>query len=120
MSIAQRDRSRPIAESLVFDLQLSWAGYRINKLCNSLIDPANRATYKEDEEAYMEKFGLSPRQKELIRARDFGGLLDAGANIYFLLKLGAVTGNGLYKMGANMRGQTHEEFLATRNDSGAV
>lgn len=120
MALPQRDRSRPIAESLVFDLQLSWAGYRINKLCNSLIDPANREAFKADEEAYMEKFGLSPEHKALIRARDFGGLLQVGGNIYFLLKLGAVTGNGLYKMGAQMRGETHEEFLATRNDSGAV
>ena len=120
MTLQQRDRNRPSAESQVFDLKLSWAGYRINKLCNSLTDATNRATYKADEEAYMEKFRLSDAQKALIRARDFGGLLDAGANIYFLLKLGVVTGNGLYYMGAQMRGETYEQFLATRNNPGAV
>jgi protocatechuate 4,5-dioxygenase alpha chain len=120
MAISQRDRSRPIAQSLVFDLQLSWTGYRINKMCNSLTDPANRAAYKADEEGYMERFGLSSEQRRLVRARDFGGLLDAGANIYFLIKLGVVTGNGLYMMGAQMRGESYQEFLATRNDNGAV
>lgn len=120
MSIQQRDRSRPIAESLVFDLQLSWAGYRINKLCNSLTDPANREAYKQDEEAYMERYGLSAEHRELIRRRDFQGLLDAGGNIYFLLKLGAVTGNGLYVMGAQMRGESYDAFLETRNNKGAV
>ena len=51
-----------------------------------------------------------------MRARDFPGLLAAGGNIYFLLKLGVVTGNGLYDMGAKMRGETYEQFLATRNE----
>ncbi|NYE22336.1 protocatechuate 3,4-dioxygenase [Pigmentiphaga litoralis] len=120
MTTPQRDRSRPINESLVFDLPLSWAGYRINKMCNSLTSPENRAAYQADEEAYLAAYDLSPEQKALVLARDFGGLLDAGANIYFLLKLGVVTGNGLYRMGASMRGETYEQFLETRNDHGAV
>ena len=120
MATAQRDRSRPIAESQVFDLRLSYRGYRINKLCNSLCDPANRAVYKADEEAYLARFDLTEAEKNLIRARDFGALLEAGGNIYFLIKLGVVTGNGLYYMGAQMRGETYEQFLATRSDSGAT
>jgi protocatechuate 4,5-dioxygenase, alpha chain len=31
-----------------------------------------------------------------------------------------VTGNGLYMMGARMRGESYEQFLATRNDRGAT
>jgi hypothetical protein len=50
----------------------------------------------------------------MVRQRDFSGLLEAGGNIYFLIKLGAVTGHGLYRMGATMRGETYEGFLATR------
>jgi len=116
----QRDRTRPIAESQVFDLQLSYRGYRINKLCNSLCDAGNRAAYKADEAAYLARFELTPTERDLIKARDFGGLLEAGGNIYFLIKLGVVTGNGLYYMGAQMRGESYEQFLATRNDSGAT
>jgi protocatechuate 4,5-dioxygenase alpha chain len=55
-----------------------------------------------------------------VRARDFSGLLQAGGNIYFLIKLGVVTGNGLYRIGATMRGESYEQFLATRNDAGAT
>ena len=40
-------------------------------------------------------------------------------NIYAMLKIGSATGNSLYRMGAQMRGETYEEFLATRNISGA-
>ena len=45
---------------------------------------------------------------------------EAGTNIYYLLKIGSVTGTGLYRMGAQMRGEIYQQFLATRNISGAV
>ncbi len=109
-----------IADSDVFDLAMSWRGYRINKMCNALSQPHERDACKADEEAFMTRFSLTEDEKNLVRARDFGGLLAAGGNIYFLLKLGVVTGNGLYRMGANMRGESYEQFLATRNDAGAI
>ena len=37
-----------------------------------------------------------------------------------MLKLGAATGNGLYQMGAQQRGETYQEFLATRNNKSAT
>lgn len=109
-----------ILDSDVFDLNMSWRGLRINTMCNALSDPAHREACKANEETFMARFDLTEAEKQLVRARDFSGLLAAGGNIYFLLKLGVVTGNGLYRMGASMRGETHEQFLATRNDSGAV
>lgn len=109
-----------IADSDVFDLAVSWRGYRINKMCNALSRPESRVACQRDEEAFMAQYGLSEEEKQLVRARDFGGLLDAGGNIYFLIKLGVVTGNGLYVMGAKMRGESYEHFLATRNDRGAT
>jgi hypothetical protein len=68
----------------------------------------------------MSRFALTDTEKELIRKRDFKGLIEAGTNIYYLLKIGSVTGNGLYRMGAQMRGESYEEFLSTRKISGAV
>lgn len=104
-----------IGGSLVFDLRLSWRGLRINTMCNALSKPQEREAYKADEEAFMERFALTQDERAMVRARDFSGLLEAGGNIYYLMKLGAVTGHGLYRMGARMRGETYEEFLATRN-----
>jgi protocatechuate 4,5-dioxygenase, alpha chain len=109
-----------VNDSDVFDLRLSWNGYRVNKMCNALSDSASRLLFKQSEEAFMEEYGLTAEERELVRRRDFQGLLDRGANIYFLLKLGVVTGHGLYQMGARMRGQTHEQFMATRNQPGAT
>jgi protocatechuate 4,5-dioxygenase alpha chain len=114
------DPRQPIPNTYIFDGALSRKGYRINKLCFSLTTDATRAAFKTDEEAYMERFGLTEDEKRLVRARDFLGLIRNGANIYMLLKLGAVTGNGLYDIGAQQRGETLAQFLATRNVKGAV
>jgi len=110
----------PIADTSIFDLRASRRGYRLNKMCGSLCSPANREEFKRDEDAYMAKFGLSDEEKKLIRARDFAGMIDAGMNIYFMLKIGSVTGNSLYRMGAQMRGESYENFLASRNFKDAV
>ena len=111
---------RPIPETSIFDLRLSQRGRRLNKLCAALCSPKEREAFKRDEEAFMSRFHLTETEKELIRRRDFQGLIDAGTNIYFLLKIGSVTGNGLYKMGAQMRGESYEQFLASRNIKDAV
>jgi protocatechuate 4,5-dioxygenase, alpha chain len=111
---------RPIPDTSIFDLRLSRRGCRLNKLCAALCSPQEREAFKRDEEAFMERFSLTEQERNLIRRRDFQGLIDAGTNIYYLLKIGSVTGNGLYKVGAQMRGETYEQFLATRNIRGAV
>ena len=111
---------RPIPDTSIFDLRLSRRGYRLNKLCAALCSPQEREAFKRDEEAFMSRFGLTNADKELIRRRDFQGMIEAGMNIYFMLKIGSVTGNGLYKMGAQMRGESYENFLKSRKISGAV
>ena len=111
---------RPIPETSIFDLRLSRRGRRLNKLCASLCTPENREAFKRDEQAYMARYALTDEEKALIRKRDFQGLIEAGTNIYFLLKIGAATGTSLYRMGAQMRGESYEQFLATRNIKGAV
>ena len=120
MSRMQLQPGAKIADSPVFDLAMSWRGYRINKMCSALSQASERAAFKADEEAFMTRFGLNEDERNLVRARDFSGLLASGGNIYFLIKLGVVTGNGLYAMGAKMRGESYEQFLATRHDSGAT
>jgi protocatechuate 4,5-dioxygenase alpha subunit len=115
-----RQVSGPIPDTSVFDLRLSRRGRRLNKLCEALCSPQERDAFKRDEEAFMSRFGLTEGEKRLIRERNFQGLIDAGMDIYSMLKVGSATGNGLYKMGAQMRGETYEQFLSTRNISGAT
>ena len=111
---------RAIPDTSIFDLRLSWRGRRLNRMCGTLCDPKNREAFKADEEAYMARFGLTDEEKDLVRKRNFHGLIEGGLNIYWMLKLGSVTGNNLYRMGAQMRGESYEDFLRTRNIRGAV
>jgi len=110
----------PIKDTTVFDLRLARRGQRLNRMCAALCSAQERDAFKRDAEAFMSRFGLSEAERELIRRRDFQGLIEAGTNIYFLLKIGSVTGSGLYRMGAQMRGESYEQFLATRNIRGAT
>ena len=36
-----------------------------------------------------------------------------------IMKIGNCTGHGLYHIGAQLRGETFEDFMATRNAKGA-
>ncbi len=111
---------KEIPDTSIFDLRLSRRGRRLNRMCAALCAPAEREAFKRDEEAFMERFALDEQEKRLVRSRDFKGLIEAGTNIYALLKIGSATGNSLYRMGAQMRGESYEQFLATRNMKDAV
>jgi protocatechuate 4,5-dioxygenase alpha chain len=109
-----------IPGTYVFDHTRSRAGYELNKLAYSLTDQANREAFRKDEEGYMARYKLTEAQKSAIRRRDWLALAKAhGGNIYYMYKLGATTGAGLYHMGAQMRGETYEQFLETRGAKGA-
>jgi protocatechuate 4,5-dioxygenase alpha chain len=109
-----------IPDTSIFDLRLSRRGRRLNRMCAALCSPAEREAFKRNEEAFMERFSLDEQEKQLVRSRDFKGLIEAGTNIYALLKIGSATGNSLYRMGAQMRGESYAQFLATRNMKDAV
>jgi protocatechuate 4,5-dioxygenase alpha chain len=97
-----------IPGTYVFDGKLSQRGYQLNKLAFSLGDAKNREAYRKDEEAYLAKYKLDEETKQAIRKRDWLALTTVhGGNIYYMLKLGATVGDGLYQMGAKMR---HETF----------
>ena len=116
----QVDRSRPIADTKIFDGEESRRGYRINKFAMSLAKAENREAFAADEEGYMARWELSADERDAIRERDWRRILgELGGNIYMIIKIGTVTGHGLYQIGAHQRGETYEEFLATRNASGA-
>ena len=114
------DKDWNIPGTYVFDLGLSRKGFALNKMCVSLGRPENREAFKADEEAYMAKYGLTDEQKQAVRDRDWLALTRLGGNLFFFLKLGATVGHGLYQIGAQMRGEAYDEFLATRNVPEAV
>lgn len=109
-----------IPGTYVFDGTVSAIGYKLNKMAFSLRDAKNRDEFRQGEDAYMAKYKLDEATKNAIRNRDWLALATVhGGNVYYLLKLGAAVGQGLYQIGAQMRHETFEQFLSTRNAKGA-
>jgi gallate dioxygenase len=98
-----------------FDLDRSVACYRLNRFLRDLVLPDHRAAFTADPEAAFERAGLSEQERDMIRRRDWQGMIRYGAIFFVLEKLAAVVGLSNLHVYAGMRGQTLDAFQATRN-----
>jgi protocatechuate 4,5-dioxygenase, alpha chain len=87
----------------LFDEATATRGLRLNKAAYSLKHAEQRELFARDEEGWMEQFGLTDEEKELMRRRDWIGLWRAGMTIYVMVKLSGVTGTPLPEIGKQMR-----------------
>jgi protocatechuate 4,5-dioxygenase, alpha chain len=78
-------------------------GIRLNKAAYSLKDASQRELFANDEDAWMEQFGLTDEERRLVRERDWIGMWRAGMTIYVMVKLSGVTGTPLPEIGRQMR-----------------
>ena len=103
-----------------FTLERSVKAYRLNDYLHRMIEPSHRQAFLRDAEASFEAAGLTGEERDLIRRRDWRGLLHYGVIFFMLEKLGAVTGVSNLHIYAAMRGETLEAFQRTRNAPGAL
>lgn len=89
-------------------------GYRLTVFLTSMRDPATRAAFAADAEACMAAARLTPRERELVRQRDYDGMLDYGASNVAIGKASPALGTDLITRGAKGRGQTAAEFIVER------
>ncbi len=101
--------------SYPFTLERSVRAYRINDYLHRMVEPAHRSAFLSDPEASFAAAGLTEEERDLIRQRDWRGLIHYGAIFFGLEKLGAVVGVSNLHIYAHMRGQSLEEFQKTRN-----
>ncbi|WPH23761.1 gallate dioxygenase [Variovorax paradoxus] len=106
--------------SYPFTLETSVRAYRLNKFLHGMARPDHRAHFLADEEAAFEAAGLTAQECELVRRRDWRGLIRHGVIFFMLEKLGAVLGVSNLHIYAAMRGQSLEEFQQTRNAPAAL
>jgi gallate dioxygenase len=111
----QLDGVEEMTGTYPFDVARSVKGYRINKFLHDLVTPEHRARFASDPETAFKEAGLTEREKELIRDRDWIGMIHYGVIFFMLEKLAAVLGVSNLHVYAAMRGETLEEFLQTRN-----
>jgi gallate dioxygenase len=98
-----------------FDVARSVKGYRINRFLHDLVGPEKRARFLDEPETAFKEAGLTDEEKDLIRGRDWIGMIRYGVIFFMLEKLAVVTGVSNLHVYAAMRGETLEQFLASRN-----
>jgi len=103
-----------------FTLERSVKAFRINDYLHRMIEPSHREAFLRDPEASFASAGLSEEERDLIRRRDWRGMIHYGVIFFMLEKLGAVTGVSNLHIYAAMRGETLEAFQRTRNAPGAL
>jgi protocatechuate 4,5-dioxygenase alpha chain len=99
-----------IPGTIIFDGRQALKGYALNKMCFSFNDGPNREAFKRDENAYCEKFHITPAQRRALQQRDVLALIRDGANIYYLAKWAGILGLNVQQVGALQRGMTEEAF----------
>ena len=99
-----------IPGTAIFDGALALKGYALNKMCFSFNEAANREAFRQDEESYCRKFGLTNEQKAAVKSRNVLAMLNAGGNIYYLAKWAGIFGLNVQQMGAQQRGVSEQEF----------
>lgn len=106
--------NQSIPDTPLFDRNGSIRGYRINKMAMSLGQAANRQAFKADEEAYLDRFGLTEEEKKAVMSRDWHEMVRLGGNLFFILKISAIDPTPITRIGAAQAGMSHEDFLYHR------
>src|SRR4051812_7573906 len=96
--------------TVVFDADQARRGYHLNMFCMSLMKAENRAAFKANERAYLERYPMTEEQAQTILKRDWNGMLQLGGNIYFTAKLAATDGLSFQQLAAIMTGSTQAQY----------
>jgi len=109
-----------LAGTYPFNHKTSLKAYRLNKFLHDLIIPSQRAKFMKDPEAAFAEADLTNEERDLVRRRNWRGMIHYGVIFFMLEKLGAVVGVSNLHIYAAMRGETLEQFQKTRNAPGAL
>jgi protocatechuate 4,5-dioxygenase, alpha chain len=101
-----------IPGTLVFDADRSREGYHLNQFCISLRLQKNRDAFNAGEKAYLDRFPMTPEQREAVLKRDWNLLLELGGNIYYTSKLAANDGINFQNLAGLMTGMGVEAYRA--------
>ncbi len=99
-----------IPGTVLFDAEQSRKGFHLNQFCMSLMKAENRAAFKADERAYLDRWPMTDAQKRSVLDRDWNGMIALGGNIYFTSKIAATDGLSFQQIAAMMSGVTQPEY----------
>lgn len=99
-----------IPGTYVYDARRGREGYALNMFCMSLNIPENRAQFKENEAAYLDRFTLSAEQRRTVLQRDWLGMLKVGGNIYYTIKIAFCDGMTFQDVASMMSGVSKDVY----------
>jgi len=124
---AVQDHAAPLAESnrelagvgdipgtYAFDIAHSVRALNLNRFFWRHREPAFRALVTRDLEVALDEMQLSDHEKNLVRARDWLGLVQYGVSFFVLEKFARVQKMSNLQVYASMRGESLDDFLLTR------
>jgi protocatechuate 4,5-dioxygenase alpha chain len=97
----------------LFTGELCTRSYKLNRFAFDFKYPKVRDRFAKDPEALMSEYGLTDKEKALVRARDWTGLVAAGGNHFNIIKIAAAVGESHLHVGAHMCGANWDEFKKT-------
>ncbi len=92
----------------------SRANFRINDFLHRLVMPEHRQRFAGDFDGLADEYGLTAEEKDLIAGRKWIEMVRRGVSFFVLEKMAAVLGVPNPQVYAAFRGETLEQFLATR------
>src|SRR3984893_9193600 len=107
-----------IPGTTLFDAQRSREGYHLNMFCMSLMKAENRAAFKADEAAYLQKFPMTPDKRDAVLKRAWNAEITQGGNICTLAKLFSTDGLSFQHVAALMTGSTQEQYAQMMLEGG--
>ena len=107
-----------IPGTTLFNHQQSRLGFHLNQFCMSLMKAENRAAFKADERAYLDRWKMTEAQKQAVLDRDWNGMIALGGNIYFTAKIAATDGLSFRQIAAEMSGVSEDVYAQMMLDGG--
>jgi len=101
-----------IPGTIVFDSDQAAKGFHLNQFCISLRIAENREAYKADPEAYIDRYPVTPEQREAALNQQWNRLLELGGNIYYTSKLAAFHGINFQGLAGLMTGMGSTDYRA--------
>ena len=103
-----------LAGTYPFTHARSQANLRLNGFLHDLVRPSHRARFVDDFEVLANECGLTEEEKALVRDRQWIEMVRRGVSFFVLEKMAAVLGVSNPAVYAAFRGETLDQFLATR------
>jgi protocatechuate 4,5-dioxygenase alpha subunit len=107
------DLSLDAPSVFIFTGEQCTRSYKLNRFAFDFKFPKIRERFAKEPEVLMTEYGLTETEKQLVRNRDWTGLVAAGGNHFNVIKIAAAVGESHLHVGAHMVGAHWDDFKHT-------